>query len=58
MGHHCSDMEQWKLSRQGIIRLGIDRHHPQPPGWNPDDTDAQIEGLLKALNDRSRRPGI
>ena len=34
------------------------RHHPQPPGWNPDDTDAQIEGLLKALNNRSRRPGI
>ena len=51
-------MEQWKLSRQGIIRLGIDRHHPQPPGWNPDDTDAQIEGLLKALNNRSRQPGI
>ena len=51
-------MEQWKHSRQGIIRLGIYRHLPQPPGWNPDNTDAQIEGLLKALNDRSRRPGI
>jgi len=51
-------MEQWKLSRQGIIRLGEYRHHLQPPGWNPDDTDAQMEGLLKALNSRSRRPGI
>ena len=51
-------MEQWKLSRQGIIRLGEYRHHLQPPGWNPDDTDAQMEGLLKALNGRSRRPGI
>jgi hypothetical protein len=51
-------MEQWKLSRQDIIRLGEYRHHLQPPGWNPDDTDAQMEGLLKALNNRSRRPGI
>ena len=51
-------MEQWKLSRQGIIRLGEYRHHLQPPGWNPDDTDTQIEGLSKSLNNRSRRPGI